>query len=145
MKLTVVHLSESNYGIHCLVVYPDLETLREFYSQYIQNQIDDKDEVVQIALFYENEDSVRHTLSQGQSAINIDKVEDKEKTLIIVDSLTNYFSDEDIKLDWETKRESVRRAKSVGKKEFLFWVILVHLLSKNEYKISSTMGGHCPL
>ncbi len=57
-------LSESNYGLHCLVVYPDLETLREFYSHYIQNQIDDKDEVVQIALYYENEDSVRHTLSQ---------------------------------------------------------------------------------
>lgn len=51
-------ISESNYGIHCLLIYSDLTILRKFYSSYISTQILDKEEVVQILPFYETEDSV---------------------------------------------------------------------------------------
>ena len=39
-------ISESNYGIHCLLIYSDLTILRKFYSSYISTQILDKDEFV---------------------------------------------------------------------------------------------------
>ena len=71
-------ISESNYGIHCLLIYSDLTILRKFYSSYISTQILDKDEVVQIMPFHETENSVSHVLSKGNkgiSDINIDKVE----------------------------------------------------------------------
>ncbi len=65
-------------------------TLREFYSYYIQKSIEEKNDVVQIAPFYEIEDSVRHTLSEGHRALkDIEKLE-SEKSLVIVDSLKNY-------------------------------------------------------
>ena len=57
-------ISESDYGIHCLLVYTDLTTLREFYSRYITKQINDKEEVVQIMPFYETENSVREIISK---------------------------------------------------------------------------------
>jgi len=75
-------ISESKYGIHCLLIYSDLTILRKFYSSYISTQILDKDEVVQIMPFYETEDSVSHVLSKGNkgiSDIDIDKVEHEEK------------------------------------------------------------------
>ena len=58
-------ISESDYGIHTLVVYEDLEILREFYSQYVKKGIEERNEVIQLAPFYETEDSVRKILSEG--------------------------------------------------------------------------------
>ncbi|WP_458745966.1 hypothetical protein [Candidatus Nitrosocosmicus sp. T] len=52
-------ISELDYGIHSLVVYEDLAILREFYSQYIKKGIEERNEVIQVAPFYETEDSVR--------------------------------------------------------------------------------------
>jgi hypothetical protein len=57
-------ISKSDYGLHCLFLYRDLETLREFYSNYVQNQIIDND-LIQIMPFYETENSVRETLSRN--------------------------------------------------------------------------------
>ena len=50
-------ISESDYGIHSLVVYEDLTILREFYSQYIVKGIEERNEVIRVAPFYETEDS----------------------------------------------------------------------------------------
>ena len=36
------NMSESNYGIHCLLIYSGLTILRKFYSSYISTQILDK-------------------------------------------------------------------------------------------------------
>jgi hypothetical protein len=35
----VNEFSNKDYGIHYLVIYPDLTTLKEFYSYYIQKSI----------------------------------------------------------------------------------------------------------
>jgi hypothetical protein len=35
----VNQIIQAEYGSHYLIVYPDLITLREMYSQYIQRQI----------------------------------------------------------------------------------------------------------
>jgi hypothetical protein len=83
-------ISEYDYGVHCLLIYTDLSILREFYSHYIPEQIEGKEQVVQIMPFYETEESVRQTLSKAYSVINIEKVENEEKSLIIKDSLGKY-------------------------------------------------------
>ena len=83
-------ISESDYGIHILVVYEDLIMLREFYSQYVKKGIEERNEVIQLAPFYETEDSVRRVLSEGNISIDVEKSEKVEKSLIIVDSLKKY-------------------------------------------------------
>jgi hypothetical protein len=87
----VIHLTDSNPGLHCMIIYEDLMTLREFYSYYIQRQIEEKKEMVLINPFYETTDSVRETLSTGYKAIDVDKYEKKEKRLVIRDSLKKYL------------------------------------------------------
>lgn len=33
-------ISDANYGVHYLVIYPDLLTLREFYSYYVHKNVE---------------------------------------------------------------------------------------------------------
>ena len=84
-------ISNTDYGIHYLILYSDLVTLREFYSYYVQKQIEERNELVQIASFYENEDAVRQTLCEGHRAIDVKNLE-QEKSLVVVDSLNKYFA-----------------------------------------------------
>jgi hypothetical protein len=92
--------------------------LREFYSYYIQKSIEEKKEVVQIAPFYETENSVKQTLSEGHIALkDIEKLE-SEKSLIIVDSLKNYTKSEQKESDRSFKERMVSHAKKIGKKGF---------------------------
>ncbi len=77
--------------MHCVIIYDDLLTLREFYSYYIKIQIEEKKEIVLINPFYETTDSVRETLSSGHKAIDVTKYEGKEKKLVISDSLKKYL------------------------------------------------------
>lgn len=74
-----------------MIIYDDLMTLREFYSYYIQIQIEEKNEMVLINPFYETTDSVRATLSSGHKAIDVKRYEEKEKKLVISDSLKKYL------------------------------------------------------
>ena len=86
----VNEISNAGYGIHYLIIYSDLVTLREFYSYYVQKQIEERNELVQIASFYENEDAVRQTLCECHRAIDVKNLE-QEKSLVVVDSLKKYF------------------------------------------------------
>jgi hypothetical protein len=85
-------------GTHCLMVYPDLMTLRGIYSHYTKIQLEDNNEIVLILPYYETTDMVRLALSGrdnsnnpfGFSGINVSKYE-KDGSLIIMDSLKGYF------------------------------------------------------
>lgn len=97
---------QAEYGSHYLIVYPDLTTLREMYSQYIQRQIkNNNNEIILINPFYETTDSVRQILSK--SGVNVSKYE-KEKGLVIIDSLKEYFGSQP---DILFKRSLVKNAK----------------------------------
>jgi hypothetical protein len=112
-------LEPETTGIHCLVVYHDLNTCREFYSYYIQKIIDKEDEIVQIAPFYETRDSVKYELTHRHQnkGMNSNKIEkDDEKGLIILDSLEKYFSQTDIKNEYESIQHLVQSAKKIGRK-----------------------------
>jgi hypothetical protein len=86
----VEKISKSEYGLHCLVIYPDLKTFREFYTQYIKIHINNKNEIILFNPFYETVGSVRQNLSMGH--IYMDEYEHKsEFSLIIADSLHQYL------------------------------------------------------
>jgi hypothetical protein len=89
-------LSKEEYGIHYIIVYPDLTTLRGFYSHYARQQLIEKQnsETTLIALFYETTDSVRQTLSGGHAPMDVAKHEEKDKTLLLVDAYHHYFDGE---------------------------------------------------
>lgn len=82
---------ESSYGIHALVVYSESAVLREFWSYYTKKSIEEKDELVCLAPFYETVYSIKKTLSEGYMSIDTQKYEIEEKSLIIMDSLQKYF------------------------------------------------------
>jgi hypothetical protein len=96
---------ESLPGSHCLMVFPDLMTLRGVYSHYTKMQLEDSNEIVLILPYYETTEMVRLTLSgetiysengnnpYGYSGIDVNKHE-KEGSLIIMDSLKGYFYSE---------------------------------------------------
>jgi len=84
-------MTESSEGIHALVIYSDTMTLREFWSFYIKKSIEKKNELVCLAPFYDTVDSVRKSLSEGHMPIDLQKYENDEKSLIIVDALEKYF------------------------------------------------------
>ena len=106
----VYQIIQTEYGAHYLIVYPDLATLREMYSKYVQEQIKENNEIILINPFYETTDSVRQILSK--SGVNVSKYE-KEKGLVIIDSLKEYFG---AKPDMLFKRNLVNYAKQNGKK-----------------------------
>jgi archaellum biogenesis ATPase FlaH len=107
-------ISQSEYGLHCLLIYSDLTTLREFYSNYIQKQINDN-EMIQILPFYETENSVREILSKNLT-VNLDRIKQDEKSLIIVDSLRGYLDNDNVESIWKNIEESVKYAEELGKK-----------------------------
>ena len=96
---------ESIPGTHCLMVYPDLVTLRGIYSHYTKTQLEDNNEIVLILPYYETTDMVRFALSGNAfsdnsnnhfeySGIDVNKYEN-EGSLIIMDSLEGYFPSEE--------------------------------------------------
>ena len=87
---TVKEISESKYGPHYMLIYPDLEIFREFYTYYFQRQVNLKNEVVLFNPFYETVGYVKQILSMGH--IDVDNYRyDSDISLIIADSLDQYF------------------------------------------------------
>jgi hypothetical protein len=92
-------LKQSLTGTHCLVVYPDLPSLRAIYSKYTKSLLEDNNEIVLFLSYYDTPDMVRLVLSGknsvngnikgnyvGYSGIDLEKYE-KDGALIIRDSL----------------------------------------------------------
>ncbi len=86
----------SEYGVHCLVVYPDMNTLRRIYSYYTKMQLEDNNEIVLIVPYYETTEMVRSVLSgennNNQSNIIDVRKYEKQGSLVIIDSVKAYFS-----------------------------------------------------
>ena len=93
---TILH---SDYGLHALIVYSDMITLKEFWALYIKKCIEENNELVCLAPFYDTVESVRNTLSIGHVSIDIQKYETDEKSLIIVDSLEKYLEKSAVTFD----------------------------------------------
>ena len=86
----VAKISESKHGLHCLLIYPDLETFREFYTRYIRRQTNSENEIILFNPFYETVGVARQNLSMGH--IYLDEYQyESDISLIIADSLYQYF------------------------------------------------------
>jgi hypothetical protein len=88
-------INQAEYGAHYMIIYPDLDTLRDLYSNYAHKQIKENNEIVLINPFYETTDSVRQVLSENydHGVDDISKYE-KEESLIIADALEEYLGDQ---------------------------------------------------
>jgi hypothetical protein len=109
---TLLQIMHADYGAHYLILYPDLTTLRETYSQYIKTSLVERNEIMIILPFYETVEGVRDVLTKNYANIDI-KAYEKEQSLIIVDSLKGYSgSPEGI---MPVLKQMVKFAKSSGK------------------------------
>jgi MEDS: MEthanogen/methylotroph, DcmR Sensory domain len=131
------HLHQTEYGTHSILVYPNVETLRETYSRYVKSQLEDNNEIVLILPYYETANKVRKTLSEGfanniadgngndansndtngNSIIDMGKYE-KEGSLIIMDSVKGYFGSDNNYNNTdltEFVKQLVKKAESTGK------------------------------
>jgi MEDS: MEthanogen/methylotroph, DcmR Sensory domain len=88
-------INQAEYGAHYMIIYPNLDTLRELYSNYVHKQIKDNNEIILVNPFYETTDSVRQVLSEqyDHGMDDISKFE-KEESLLIADALEEYLGDE---------------------------------------------------
>src|SRR5919205_3110830 len=85
------HINQAEHGAHYIIIYPDLDTLRELYSNYVHKQIEENNEIVLINPFYETTDSVRQVLSEGYDhGVNSISKYQKEESLLIADALERY-------------------------------------------------------
>jgi MEDS: MEthanogen/methylotroph, DcmR Sensory domain len=70
-------------GHHCIVLYPNLETVRNIYSKYVRAQIEeDPDAIILLLPYYETTESVRDVLNS--KGINV-RERERQGSLIIVD------------------------------------------------------------
>jgi hypothetical protein len=103
MKWFNEEIAEGENGI---VIYPNLQTFREIYTQYVKDQLakeeDEKNEsernepslprIILIATFYETVNSVKHNLS----AVDVDiQSHIDDGSLVIVDAFSSYDPDVD--------------------------------------------------
>ena len=93
MLVAAQELHKSEFGSHFLVIYHDLDTFRELYSQYAKAALKDN-EIVVILPFYETVNNVRIILSEDSACIDVGKYE-KEQSLLIIDSLKSYFGSQE--------------------------------------------------
>ena len=136
---TLDAINESETGTHCLMVYPDIMTLRAIYSRFTKQQLEDKNEIVLILPYYETTEMVRLVLSGsnvygddisnnpvGYSGINVSRHE-KEGSLVIVDSLKGYFGS-------DQRQENNSNSNNTSNKNMDFMTFLDVLLRHAERK-----------
>src|ERR687893_482261 len=80
-----------------IVAYPNLQSFRQIYTQFVKDQLEKKaDEslmprIILIATFYETIDSIKHHLS-AVGVQNVQSFIDKG-SLLIIDSFSSYYPD----------------------------------------------------
>jgi hypothetical protein len=110
-KNIIEQLKQADYGAHYIIVYPDMMTLREIYSNYIKDQIEDKKEIVLILSYYETVDNLRKILSPSDEISSNLKGYEREGSLVIIDSVKGFFD-----FDHPSYvKNLVKQAESLGK------------------------------
>jgi hypothetical protein len=92
-------------GENAIIIYPNLQTFRQIYTEYVKDQLaktgeedDDnstrneqlKPRIILIATFYETIDSVKHNLNAV--GVDVHKYIDNS-SLVIVDAFSSYYPD----------------------------------------------------
>lgn len=104
------HMLQASYGEHNLLIYRDLNELREIYSRYFNSRLKMNKEIIIFMTTYETVDSVKRTLIDHE--INASRFE-KNGSLIILDSVRVHLgSDSNI---LPTVENLAKRAENRGK------------------------------
>jgi hypothetical protein len=90
-KNIIEQLRQADYGAHYIIVYRDIMTLREIYSNYIKYQIEDKNEIVLVLSYYETVNNLRNFLSSTDEISSDLERYEREGSLIIIDSVKGFF------------------------------------------------------
>jgi hypothetical protein len=95
---------EIEEGENGIIIYPNLQTFRQIYTQYVKDQQEKEEEkendsthnkqlmprIILIATFYETIDSVKHSLN----VVGVDVQRDIDNgSLVIVDAFSSYYPD----------------------------------------------------
>ena len=140
-------IGESKYGLHCLLICPNLKTFRGFYTYYIGKQIKKKDEIILFNPFYETVGSVRQNLLMGH--IQLDEFQyESDISLIIADSLNQYFGkvpmaelkDKLVKFAVENRKDGVSMMSDMG--SYFFRLLYSELV---DYELSLPIQFDAPL
>jgi MEDS: MEthanogen/methylotroph, DcmR Sensory domain len=83
----IQQLDGINYGEHIILIYPNLDSLREIYSQYCRDALENN-KLVLLLTYYETTDRVRQTLKE--IGIEVGRHE-KEKNLMIIEDITKTY------------------------------------------------------
>lgn len=82
-------LDQIQYGDHVLLIYPNMDSIREIYSHYSRAALENG-ELVLLFNYYETADSIRQTMKE----IGIDvEAHEKERHLMIVEDMTKSYFD----------------------------------------------------
>jgi MEDS: MEthanogen/methylotroph, DcmR Sensory domain len=79
---------QSNFGEHSILIYPDRYALREVYSRACKIALENNEAVIML-LHYDTRDNVKTYLKELD--IDVYNYEKKERSLLIVDSVLDYF------------------------------------------------------
>jgi len=112
LKETLKSLFETPLGMHIIVVYPHIHSLRQIYAHYIQRQLTNS-EIVLILSYYDSVEGIKKYLedfeNDGGERINVDKYL-REGSLLIVDSNEAFFDDQvNMQIDRKSRDESKDR------------------------------------
>ena len=110
-KNIVEQLRQADYGTHYIIVYPDIMTLREIYSNYIKYQIEDKNEIVLVLSYYETVNNLRNYLSPTDEISSDLERYEREGSLVIIDSVKGFFDFDHLSY----VKNLLKQAESLGK------------------------------
>ena len=108
----LTHMLQSNHREHNMLVYPDLDILRDIYSRYSKSQLETGKEIIVHLPAYENIHSVRRVLTN--TGLDVNSFENDE-SLVIIDSVKGYFeSNHDILSTFEVLSKRAEDEKGGG-------------------------------
>ncbi len=121
-------------GSHTLLVYPDLDTLREVYAKYISMNSHSTSELLVILPYYETIESVKNNLMNGDADTDKYKEMVHDDSLIIRDcsdilhgneksfDVSSNNGENEIEKLGHFLKEVLFQAKKIGKKTVSIWI-----------------------
>lgn len=96
VQTTIKSLSETEFGFHVLVVYPNLEILREIYLHYFKLNMANNNEGIAYFTYYENEDSVKDFLNSSNITMNDSKNNTKYNNILYLRNRRTIITDRNL-------------------------------------------------
>lgn len=84
----VPRLDQVQYGDHVLLIYPNMDSIREIYSHYSRTALENGESVLLLP-YYETADSTRQTMKE--IGVDVETHENEGRLMIVEDITKSYF------------------------------------------------------